>query len=46
MFLFALDIREKDVRARIAHPIFSSIANDKFAYIGVESALHREQVAR
>ncbi len=47
LFLVAPDAREKDVRAQLARPAFSRIADLKIAYLPyAELASHREQIAR
>ena len=47
LFLVAPDTREKDVRAQLARPAFSRIADLKIAYLPyTELASHREQIAR
>jgi type II restriction enzyme len=47
MFLVAPDARERDVRAQMARPAFSRIADLNMAYLPYgELASHREQIAR
>jgi type II restriction enzyme len=47
MFLVAPDARESDVRAQMARPAFSRIADLNMAYLPYnELASHREQIAR
>lgn len=47
LFLVAPDAREKDVRAQLARPAFSRIADLNIAYLPyAELASHREQIAR